>query len=104
MTPKKGDLIWTKYQSDKGTKYYLLLFLGIHKEDVYGLNADKVPPEEVIKIRANLDIFRNSDLKEVATWIKGNMPVAYKEGFRRYNGTKLFVINNYGLSGTKDLK
>jgi len=112
MTPNKGDIIWAKYQG-KSTQYNLLLFLGTNKEDVYAVRLSRkklsnkeeteIPLEEIAKFKANLELFRNGSVKEVAAWLKQNTPIAYSR-LRRYNGTKLFLINNYGPSGIKDLK
>jgi len=97
--PRPAELIWARYDKDNQSRYYLLLYLGLHDGHAVGIIADKVPDHEILAIRANLALLRQANLQSIGAWIRENLPVSYKHAYRHFEANKLFVMTNFGLEG-----
>ncbi len=94
---KPLDLLWARYDTQAGSKYYLVLFLGQLDNKIYGILSDSVIDQEVILIRAKVAELRTLDIQRLIQWFKNNAPKAYS-GLRTFNDQNLTIIN------TNDIK
>lgn len=95
--PQPAELIWARYTKENKQQTYLLLFLGEQNNIIFALIADKVPDGEVTALRINLPQIQVMGIKEIAEWVKKNMPISYTNAFKNFSSDKLTILRSYGL-------
>lgn len=91
------DLIWARYDTQSGSKYYLLLYLGEQDEKVNAILSDSVSDQEVLLVRAKVAELRTLSVQELIPWFRNNAPKAY-------TGIRTFVSKNLTTIKTNDIK
>jgi hypothetical protein len=99
--PQSAELIWARYDKHQSSQHYLLLFLGETNQNVFAMEADKVPDREIAILRANLNEVKQLNAVELVEWLKKNMPTSYANAFRRFEKDKLIIKQSYGLKTLK---
>ena len=95
--PQPAELLWARYSKENKQQTYLLLYLGEQSNIISALVADKVPDMEITALRINLPHIRTMGTKEMAEWIKKNMPTSYNNAFKNFSSDRLTILRSYGL-------
>jgi len=89
-------LAWIQYQKGSKVDYHLILLLAELDDRYLGLECDRIPDDQIDRIRKALDELIGMNIGEKLNWFKTN--VSYNTAFKEFLKSRTHIDKTFALS------